>query len=70
MQPNVCAGKTPEENSAIQSYFNTLSPYLQENICQSGMQFSNVQELKACAEHIMQRSGPSNTPAADPRSTQ
>ena len=34
------------------SYFNSLPPYVQENMMQSSMSFCSMQELRACAEKL------------------
>ncbi len=43
------------ENEAMYSYFNTLPPYVQENIMQSSMDFSSMQELRECVSKLQNR---------------
>lgn len=56
MEQTFCSANTPEENLKMQNFFNSLPPYVQENIRQAGMHFTNVQDLKNCADHITQNS--------------
>lgn len=39
---------------AMQQYFESLPAYVQENIKLAGMEITSLEELKSCAENLMQ----------------
>ncbi len=45
--------KQIENDPAMQQYFNSLPPYVQENIKQAGTDIRNLEELRSCAENLM-----------------
>ncbi len=50
---NFC-GNTPQANSQMQEYFNSLPAYVQENVKQCGMEFRTLEELKQCTDNLTQ----------------
>ncbi len=50
------ASRSPEEIRNMRNYFKTLPPYVQENFMQSGLQLHSEEEMRACAEKLMQQS--------------
>ncbi|MGI6168636.1 MAG: hypothetical protein ACOYI4_02825 [Christensenellales bacterium] len=43
-----------QENRQIKAYFDSLPPYLQETIRQSGTQYHSLEDLKALCRNLMQ----------------
>jgi hypothetical protein len=43
-----------EQNVQIQAYFDSLPPYLQETIRQSGAKYQTLNDLKALCRNLMQ----------------
>lgn len=48
------AGNGPEQNQEMQQYFSQLPIYVQETITQSGVCPGTLEELRQCAQHLMQ----------------
>lgn len=42
-----------QSNSQMTEYFNTLPPMVQESIKQSGIKFSNEEEMKNYAKNLL-----------------
>lgn len=45
--------KQIESDPAMQQYFNSLPPSVQENIKQAGTDICSLEELRSCAENLM-----------------
>ncbi|RPF42195.1 hypothetical protein EDD70_2534 [Hydrogenoanaerobacterium saccharovorans] len=43
----------PYKDEAMQQYFSSLPPFVQENIMQCNPNVQNVEELRQCAENLM-----------------
>lgn len=41
------------QNEQMRSYFNSLPPFVQESIRQSGMKFHTPDALRRCAENLL-----------------
>lgn len=53
--PSTNKSENPLDNNAqLKAFFNTLPPSVQENMKQTGVQMHSVEELRQCAEHLMQ----------------
>ena len=52
MSGDTFCGATPEENAKMRQYFNSLPPYIQETIRQSGIDIKSLDELESCAKHM------------------
>ncbi len=44
-----------DSSAAVEQYFSTLPPMVQESIKQSGLEFSSVRELKKYAGNLLDR---------------
>lgn len=42
-----------ENDPTIKQYFDSLPPFIQETILQSGVRIESAEQLKACAEKII-----------------
>lgn len=47
----------PTQDPAMKQYFDTLPAGVQEMILQSGAEVNSLDQLKQCAEHLMQKNG-------------
>lgn len=47
--------QNPMPNEEMQRYFNSLPPFVQESIMQSGAMPASLDELRSCGENILQR---------------
>lgn len=45
-------GASAEENLEMSQYFHTLPIYVQTALQEGGMSFTNLKDLKACAENL------------------
>ncbi|MCI8623445.1 MAG: hypothetical protein HFG26_07250 [Provencibacterium sp.] len=45
--------KQIENDPAMKQYFDSLPPYVQENIKQAGSDICSLEELKSCAQNLM-----------------
>lgn len=43
------------DDPQIQQYFETLPAFIQDSIMQSGIIITSVEQLKSCAEHIVEK---------------
>lgn len=41
------------ENNEMNNYFQSLPEYVRENIKQTGVTFTNVEELRTCAQNLL-----------------
>ena len=44
-----------ENDPTIKQYFDSLPPFIQETIMQSGVRIESAEQLKACAEKIIKK---------------
>ncbi len=47
--------KALEENPALKQYFDSLPPFIQETIMQSGVCIENEEQLRQCARQLTQK---------------
>ena len=43
----------PYQDEAMQQYFQSLPPIVQENIMMCNPELDNLEELRQCAEHLL-----------------
>ena len=43
----------PYQDEAMQQYFQSLPPFVQENIMMCNPEVDNLEELRQCAEHLL-----------------
>lgn len=48
-------GNTPDENKEMRQFFNTLPAYVRETVCQCGVEFRTVEELRKCAHNMTEQ---------------
>ena len=47
--------QSPEYNEEMKSYFNSLPLIVQETIMQTGVKLCSLDELKECAQNLMEQ---------------